>query len=77
MGKKYTIEEVKNFFKAKGYTLLSSEYSNNREKLEVICPNGHKWKVSFFDFKVRNVRCPYCKGNYNNIDEKLKEVNLK
>jgi len=71
---KYKIEEVRNYFKKYGYELLSSEYKNTKTKLKVLCPKGHEWKVSFFDFKVRKVRCPKCYGNYYDKEEKEKEI---
>ena len=74
MSKKYTLDQVKDYFSQFNYQVLSNQYLNVKQKLDVICPNGHKWKVSFFDFKVRGVRCPKCYGNYYNKEDKIKEI---
>ncbi|HSH50177.1 MAG TPA: hypothetical protein VK982_00480, partial [Bacteroidales bacterium] len=42
-----------------GYKLLSS-YKNNKVKVELECPNGHKWTVRPFSFK-NGSRCPECR----------------
>lgn len=50
MSQKRTYEEVKQAFEEEGYTLVSKEYVNNATPLEVICPNGHEWKVRWGHF---------------------------
>jgi very-short-patch-repair endonuclease len=49
---------MKNF----NYVLLSKEYNNNKDKLETICPCGHRWSVRFNNFLL-GARCCYCEGN--------------
>jgi hypothetical protein len=69
MSKKHNYEYVKNYIESLRYKLLSTGYSNNKELLDVICPNGHNWKVSFNAF-VRNRRCMKCSGKEkHSIDE--------
>lgn len=60
MPKRLTIEDVRKLLKSKGYSLLSNEYKNAFENLEVECSNGHNWSVSVNKFKDRNQRCPRC-----------------
>lgn len=48
--KKYTIEEVRDIFRNKGYTLLSDIYTNNSKKLEYICPIGHEGSINLNNF---------------------------
>ena len=57
----YTIQNIKLWMKtnAKGYELLSKEYKGATNKLLFKCPNGHKFEMSWNDFKNKN-RCPYC-----------------
>jgi hypothetical protein len=55
-----TFDEVKKVFEAEDYKVLSSTYINNREKLDVICPEGHQWKTSFHSFKDLTERCMKC-----------------
>ena len=57
--KKYTIDEVKQSFFEKGYTLLSTEYKNNKVPLEYKCPEGHFGKISFDSFSSGH-RCRKC-----------------
>lgn len=59
---KHSYEYVKEYFEKEGYKLLSNEYNNGNEKLQVICPNGHRWEVRFRAFKSNKCRCPYCSG---------------
>ena len=56
---KISYDKVKKAFEAEGYTLLSTEYTNNVQPLEFICPEGHKGVIDFAHFK-RGQRCPTC-----------------
>jgi DNA-directed RNA polymerase subunit RPC12/RpoP len=66
-----TIEYVREYFENEGYTLVSNAYRNTSYKLDVVCPKGHRWSVSFGNFKNGGVRCPYCS---NRVKKTLKEV---
>lgn len=57
--KLYTIEEVKDIFNKAGYNLITSTYNNSHQKLEYICPNGHRGSIAFYSF-VYGRRCPVC-----------------
>lgn len=59
--KKHTYDEVKEYIESFGYILLSNEYKNNRQKLNLICPLGHMCKISFFNFKISGNRCRECR----------------
>jgi len=59
MTKKLTYEFVKGEIEKEGYKLLSKEYKNNKEKLEIQCPKGHIYKVSYNKFQ-HGQRCPIC-----------------
>ena len=48
--KKKTIQEVREYINNEGYTLLSDEYINCNQELEIICPNGHNIKMSWKRF---------------------------
>lgn len=60
-GIRLNYELIKASFEADSYILLDSEYKNWRTPLNYICPNGHKHKISWNNWK-RGVRCPYCAG---------------
>lgn len=58
---KYSYEEVKFIIEKENYKLLSKEYHNALEYIEVQCDKGHdSYKVKFSDFNNNNRRCPYC-----------------
>ena len=56
---KIPYDEIKQAFEKEGYTLLSTDYVNNRSELEYICPNGHKHSTNWDGFK-QGRRCPEC-----------------
>jgi len=59
---RYTYDDVKSSFEAKGYILLSKEYTNNSQKLDYLCSNGHEHSIAYSHF-LDGVRCSYCVGN--------------
>jgi len=52
---------IKSSFEKAGYSLLTIKYINCNQKLDYICPNGHKHSITWDKFRVGN-RCPYCVG---------------
>ena len=80
MGKKLTFEYVKHEIeKEEGHRLLSTEYTDNRTKLNVKCPNNHTFEIRFDDFK-RGRRCGICytknkKHTVFDVQETLKKIN--
>lgn len=64
--RKLTHIDIEYELNTKGYSLLSN-YTNANEKIEVLCPNNHKWKTTWG--KIQSGRsCPYCSGKFNNLD---------
>jgi DNA-directed RNA polymerase subunit RPC12/RpoP len=61
MPKKLTHQFVKEQFESEGYELLIDKYINCDQKLEYICPNGHRHSISWDNWKSGN-RCSYCSG---------------
>ena len=74
---KYNYESVKKYIEDNGYKLISTEYKNTDSKLDLICPNGHKYSVTFYNFKKRGRRCPECNGSpkydYNKVKNIIEE----
>jgi len=62
MGKKLTIEFVKESFEKENYTLLDTVYINSGTKLNYICSQGHKHNIIWDSWK-QGGRCPSCAGN--------------
>ena len=56
---KLRLSDVFNTFEAAGYSVISKEYINNKNPIEWICPNGHKGKTAYNNFKKGN-RCKKC-----------------
>ena len=59
----HTYGEVKLDFESKGYTLISTDYSNNYTKLITLCPNGHQYIVTYHSWSTLGYRCKFC-NNY-------------
>ena len=57
---KKTLEFISDNFKSSGYDLTSNFYKNNRQKLSCICPNGHKYEVTWSNWNSYQSRCPKC-----------------
>jgi ribosomal protein S27E/endogenous inhibitor of DNA gyrase (YacG/DUF329 family) len=57
--RKLTYNYVKKFIKLKKYNLLSEKYKNARTKLELQCPEKHKFEMTWFNFR-RGEKCPIC-----------------
>jgi len=57
--RRYTLEEVREFFANKQYKLISAHYAGNSQKLQVICPSGHSIMMSLQYFN-RGIRCSIC-----------------
>lgn len=65
MGKKKTIEEVREVIEGKngnGCKLLSTEYVNSNTLLDILCACGESFKKSFSKFQQGQKQCPKC-GN--------------
>ena len=56
---KLEFKYIKKSFEEEGYTLLSTEYVNNKSYLKYICPNGHKHKIAWNNWNS-GVRCKKC-----------------
>jgi hypothetical protein len=57
-----SFEFIKEKIEKEKYILLSSAYTNSREKLKLQCNKGHFYEVSYRAFK-QGERCPVCFGN--------------
>jgi DNA-directed RNA polymerase subunit RPC12/RpoP len=57
-----TIEFVRSKFAGEGYILLIEKYINSKQKLDYMCPEGHKYNICWGNWQ-QGKRCPYCIGN--------------
>jgi hypothetical protein len=67
------IEEAKAYFNKEGYTLLTQEYKNQQQRLEYVCPNGHKRTTTWKNWK-KGARCLICKNQRTKLS--IEEVRL-
>lgn len=58
--RKHTYEFVKEMIEFYGYKLLSANYVNCKQLLELECPNGHRFKMTFKKFYNMGHRCILC-----------------
>lgn len=56
---RHTIDFIKYNFEQEGYTLLTKDYINNKQKLDYICSAGHKHSITWNDWSA-GYRCPIC-----------------
>ena len=56
---KHSLSYVKDEFHKFGYTLISKVYIGANDKLDYICPVGHKHNITFSSFH-NGTRCPIC-----------------
>lgn len=71
-GRKFTYEEVKQYFKEQGCELLETTYTRSVLPLTYRCSCGTVSKMDFGNFR-KGRRCQYCKGRTNS--EKLRKSN--
>jgi len=57
---KKDINYVKENVEYNNYKLVSSDYLSSKDKLHLICPNGHDYYVSWDNWSSKNHRCPKC-----------------
>ena len=61
MSKRMDYETIKAFFESKDFELLTIDYINNRQKLEYICPMGHRHSISWGNCSsLKKIRCAHC-----------------
>lgn len=70
---KLSFEYVKNYIESiDGYKLLSKEYVNNIQKLQIQCPVGHIFEMSYDSFRIGK-RCSVC-WKENKVSRGEKEI---
>jgi hypothetical protein len=75
MPEKLSTEYVKDFLKERGYTLLTNEYENAKQKLKVVCENGHVREVTFSRVGYKTQRCSLCVADESKLSiEYVKQV---
>ena len=83
--RKWTVEEIREYLNNIGYTLISNEYKNNQTKLDIICSEGHKVKMTFGNIQ-QGKRCHICsrkissekkKHTYNFVKEYIEKFGYK
>lgn len=57
---KLCIDYVTDIISKEGYTILDTVYHNNHQNLNLVCPNGHNYSVSYANWRSKSYRCPKC-----------------
>ncbi len=72
------INFIKEKFEEEGYKLLTEEYINSKQKLNYVCPKGHKHNISWNNWK-KGFRCSHCSNKIKKtiriIKQKFKKEN--
>ncbi len=58
---RYDFDVVKSTIEAEGYIIKDTCYHNKQHKLNLVCPNGHDYSVSWESWFRAGSRCPKCK----------------
>ena len=74
----FEYDYVKSYIENEGYKLLTTNYINVYQKLEMVCPKGHILKMNFHGFKNGGRRCSRCKVSKGEktISEVLTKLNI-
>jgi hypothetical protein len=72
--KKYDFAFVKERFEKEGYLLKSKQYIDTIQKLSVVCPNDHTWKINFISF-LEGTRCKKC-SDLRNAELQKKDIKI-
>ena len=72
MTKELTYKYIKSEFEKEGYILLAKEYYNAHQKLDYICPKGHKHKITWHKWQLGR-RCPFCSKNVSKWEKEIKK----
>lgn len=87
MGKKMNFKTIKLFAESNGYKIITKEedYINSRQKLKMICDNGHECEINWDNFKYGR-RCKKCANlksgssqrlNYDYVKKYIETFNYK
>lgn len=72
---KWNIDNVKKYAISHDYEVLSPRYNKGSEKLRILCPNSHVFKLRWGDF-VRGIRCGKCYGETRGNSTRLSKVDI-
>lgn len=71
---KKTIQEIKSIFKKEKYILVSGQnYVNNKQKINIVCPDGHKWATRWDNWQ-RGARCKACYDSQHSKNLTINDV---
>lgn len=75
---KFNYDDVYNYIKLYGCELLSKEYINAKQKLEIKCFCGNIYFTNFDSFKFKNViRCKSCTNKLKSDKKRIKYEDVK
>jgi len=74
MKKRLTYEYVKQYIESKGCELITKEYSNCQDELEIKFSCGHVYKKPFTTFQCSTFLCPVCAGGLKHDKDAVLET---
>jgi len=69
-GSRIPYEEIKRNIETAGYILLSGLYNNANTKLDMQCPKGHNFDMTYGNFYAGH-RCPHCNPMYSKAKKEV------
>lgn len=66
---KLNLQNIKDIISKDGYQCLTKEYINNHQLLDLKCPNGHIYKVSYANWRSKGYRCTKCSMHGTSLEE--------
>ena len=54
-----------------GYKYIEGEYKSSRSRIKLLCPNGHVYISSWFNWFTNNSRCKKCSNNTSRVEKTL------
>jgi len=70
MRTKWNIDLIQKEFEKEEYILLTNNYINNKQKLDFICPNGHRASICMGNW-VTGHRCRICRDKATGISKRV------
>jgi hypothetical protein len=72
-GRYLCFEKVKDSFERENYHLLTTEYNNNIQKLEYVCPKNHFHDISYSNWQ-KGERCGICSPKFSRPEKEILKV---
>ena len=69
---KHSYNHIKQYIEGFGYSFVSRKYKNANTKMEMVCPKGHFFEMTYGNFQQGH-RCPMCAGKQKHSYNQVKQ----